>query len=122
MNADPRVAAPVLAGQLVPKNDVAIRRVAADSLLRLITVADYLKEQALHGTPISADKQDVLIADAEVARYAPTGLSDSDAGVRERLRGSHACRGARVDGHPAAADLAAGARQETHADPRLRGC
>jgi HEAT repeat protein len=84
MNADPRKAVPVLAAQLTPANDVAVRRVAADSLLRVITVANYLKEHELGSPPVFAKEIDVLIADAEVARNAPSGLTDADAEVRAR--------------------------------------
>lgn len=84
MNSDPRKSAPVLAAQFVPSNPVAVRRVAADGLVRIITIATYLKEQSLRDTPVRADKLDVLIAAGAVAHYAPEGLADADAVTRER--------------------------------------
>ncbi len=60
------------------------RRVAADSLLRLVRIASYLKDQEGKSNPVTATDLDVLTAAAAVVGHAPPGLDDSDAIVRAR--------------------------------------
>jgi HEAT repeat protein len=83
INPDPTRAAAVFADQLSSK-DVRARRVAADGLLRLVSIANYLREESLKKPPVSATDLDVLAATAEVVRRAPDGLADADTIVRGR--------------------------------------
>jgi HEAT repeat protein len=83
-NADPRVAAPILAGRMKPGNDVAIRREAAEGMLGLINIPRYLEALQLKNPAVSAIPQDVIEAGTEVVRFAPGGLADSDGAVRAR--------------------------------------
>jgi HEAT repeat protein len=82
MNPDPKRAAAVFAAKLSTADDVKIRRVAADGYLRLITIANYLKDQTLKSPNVWANDQDVLDTAVAVVRNAPAGLNDSDAAVR----------------------------------------
>ncbi len=83
-NADPKRAAAEFGAILSSSKDVQSRRIAADGLVRLIGIANYLKELELKSLPVWANKTDVLVTDAEVVRHAPTGLTDADAVVRSR--------------------------------------
>jgi HEAT repeat protein len=83
-NPDPKRAAAVFAARLTTSNDVHDRRVAADGLLRLISIASYLKDLKLKSLAVWAEDIDVLNADFEVVRVAPLGLGDPDAEVRAR--------------------------------------
>jgi hypothetical protein len=83
INPDPKKAADIFGAVLTSDSDVKARRVAADSLLRLIGIARYLMDQKLKGKgEVEADPADVLLADVEVVRQAPLGLGDADCVVR----------------------------------------
>src|SRR5206468_11232522 len=83
-NPDPKRAAAEFGAMLSSSKDVQVRRIAADGLIRLIGIADYLKELKLKSPAVSAIETDVLVTDAEVVEYAPTGLTDADPVVRAR--------------------------------------
>src|SRR5260370_339478 len=82
INADPSRAAPVLASKLASGNKVAVRRIAADGLFRLVATAGYLKDQSFKSPPVWANDLDVITAGVEVVRHAAAGLTDPDAGGR----------------------------------------
>ena len=82
INADPKRAAAVLAAKLAAKDDVRGRRIAADGLVRLVSIQVYLKDRSGLDQAVSAEDLDVLNAAVEVARIAPTGLNDPDPVVR----------------------------------------
>lgn len=78
----PRRAVAAIATKLSPDNDVKIRRIAAEALLRLVANAVYLKDQTFKSAPVWADDLDVLLAAAEVVPTASIALRDSDKLVR----------------------------------------
>jgi HEAT repeat protein len=82
INADPSRAAPVLASKLASGNKVAVRRIAADGLFRLVATPGYLKDQSFKSPPVWANDLDVITAGVEVVRHAAVGLTDPDAEVR----------------------------------------
>jgi HEAT repeat protein len=84
INPNPRVAAPVFAKVLTSGEDVRVRRVAADGLLRLIAIASYLRDQRLRSEDVSATEYDVITAAAAVVAAAPIALTDKDTLVRTR--------------------------------------
>jgi HEAT repeat protein len=84
INADPKLAAAEFARRLAFVGNVKERRVAADGLLRLVTVAAFLNQSSLTKPAVRADRADALTAAAEVVRQAPAGLADKDVVVRAR--------------------------------------
>ena len=83
-NPDPKRAAPAFGAKLTSSPDVQIRRIAADGLLRLVSIAEYLEDTTLRlkQRPVWTYKVEVLNTCAEVVKQAPKGLTDADAGVR----------------------------------------
>jgi HEAT repeat protein len=84
INADPRRAAPEFAAQIKSSSDVKVRRVAADGLMRLVSIAAYLRDQSERTAEVSASPLEVITAAAEVVRHAQPGLQDGDPIVRLR--------------------------------------
>jgi HEAT repeat protein len=82
IHPEPRGAAPLLAARLSADNAVQVRRVAAESLLRLVANVAYLQEQAFKSAPVWANDLDALSVGAEAVPPAASGLSDTDTAVR----------------------------------------
>jgi HEAT repeat protein len=82
IHPDPHRAAPLLGAKLSADNGVKVRRVAAESMLRLVADGAYLKEQTFKSTPVWANDLDVLTVAAEVVPTAAIGLGDADMAVR----------------------------------------
>jgi HEAT repeat protein len=73
----------VFGAKLTSSPDVQVRRIAADGLLRLISISEYLEDELrLKLRPVWTQKVEMLLTCAEVVKEAPKGLHDSDAVVR----------------------------------------